>query len=169
MTIQVNRTGVQLGRNLSDTIEFKFDAVNQVTKLDPPEASIVQLENKYITDAGVLCYAKWFGFKDESLKEEALTDELRAVVTYAYKAMRTQEDKESEEKAKIPYPTWWQTKLSGKPQWIRVLLAADTRYFDTDKDKLDSNKLMGRQLRDGLGINRNASNREVYNEILKRI
>lgn len=169
MTIQVNRAGVQLDRGLSDTVELKFDAVHQVTKLDPPEASIAPPENRYIPDAGVLCFAKWFGFKDESLKEEALTDELRAVVSYAYKAMRIQEDKELEEKAKIPFPTWWQTKLSGKPQWIRVVLAADTKYFDTDKDAFDSNRRIGRQLRDGLGINRNASNSEVYSEILKRI
>ena len=131
-------------------------------KKEPPEI-------KPISDAGVVCYAEWFGFTDKRLPEEKITQELREVVSYAYMVMRKQEAKEIEEKAAIPFPTWWQHKLAGQSDLLKTLLRGHSEYFKPDIDGGDLRKREHRQLRDGLEIDRKTSSSDVYKVILQKI
>ena len=145
--------------------------VTRKTQLDPKPSKPVEIQR--ISDAGVVCYAHWFGFTGKILSETQITDELRDVVTYAYWIMNGQEEKEMKEKAKIPKPTWWQSRLAGEPTLVKFLLGANTKYFDCSESFSDwtqnPNGTIKRQLRDGLGIDRKTSDQDVFRGLLKEI
>ena len=173
------------------------------TQLDLKKPEAKPPEIKRISDAGVMCYAKRFGFAKlddlddlykrleelnsmesrgrlpavRELELERLRKEFepwKDIVSYAYWAMRGQENKEAEEKTKIPKPTYWQNKLAFQPSFIKTVLGAHSDYFKPDIDSGDLNKKMHRQLRDGLReegllVDRNTSNGDVLIAIVEKI
>ena len=165
MALRINDSKTAGALNSADTV------ITRRTQLDlKPSKS---LEIRSISEAGVACYAHWFGFTDKILSEGQITKELRDVVTYAYWIIQKQEDKEMEEKAAIPKPTWWQTRLARQPVAVKVLLHANTKYFDYKDDCYDlaqnPHGRIKRQLRDGLGIDRKTPDKEVFGILLEKI
>ncbi len=155
--------------SLTDTIELR--TAGRITKIntEPTSGRKEQTRIKPISDAGVIVYAEVFGFKEEIISEDKITDELREVVSYAYMIMRKEEDKEAEEKTRISKPTWWQSKLVSQPIAIRRILGGYTEYFKPDIDGSDLKKKENRLLRVSLGMKSDASADEVYKKVLEKL
>ena len=170
-----NTTGA---KGLSDTLEIV--ASGQITQLDVKKPSAEPLEIKHISDAGVVCAAKWFGFTDEILPENEVTNELRDVVSYAYFAMREQEDKEMDVKLEVLRTINKENEEEYFPRdlikFLRASLLGNSidRRLPRDIDGGDPKKKMDRHLKDGLreeglSVNRTTPAKEVFRIILEKL
>ncbi len=167
MAFQVSGPRISAEKRLTDTTEIFF---KQNTKVDlEPPVKEKQPEIKHITDAAVAIYAEIFGFTKGHISEDRITNELKDVVSYAYMVMRKEEDRETEERRKIPKPTGWQMMLIDQPIVIRKILGGYTKYLDPDPDNYSLRKKENRLLRVTLGMKEDAPAGEVYKAILKKI
>lgn len=167
---------VTVPQSLPDTGMFNFGSKRTKVDLEPTTQKPML---PHMSDAGVVCYAKWFGFTRGIIPEENVTQELREVVSYAYYAMLEQEDKERKVKEDIlakvkkehEQDTLWQCLLSLKMGFTGNFM--DSRLKPNMND-CNFDKRTQRQLRDGLKakglpINQNTLIEDIFRIILTKV